>query len=357
MTTSVLQHQDYRNTLSCSASAGAAPSSLVVGMAGAGVAQAQAQVVTPTVVSSVPSAYAGRCKIIDDRWMVFPNKLGAGARSVVFEAHDLLHSRPAAIKVTNCTESTLRESAILQKINELSASSPVSVRLCKSLKTQGQQQQQQQQTKNQFFLQHYQSIQFHDKLYIITEKVSGIELFKFCQKYPNGVPEPIAKFIFRQILQAVAMVHEMEIAHLDLKLENIMIDPASLKIKIIDFGFSSETQEFDVASQQFVPKLQRTRCGSTHYAAPEIISQAPYDAKKADVWSLGIVLFALLTGRFPFDDSDDSQSAIFQSILHLPISFPDHLNERLCSLLDSFLCRSPADRPSCLDLLDHPWFD
>jgi len=337
---------------------------------------------TARALAQIPAAYAGRCKIIDDRWIVFPNKLGAGARSVVFEVHDMLHSRPAAIKVTNRTEGTQRESTILQKINELSASASFRERVAKTLKLQpslsssssspssssstantnanasSPQSQSQSQSFHGLFLQHYQTIQFHDKLYIITEKVGGIELFKFCQRYPSGVPEPIAKFIFRQILQAVAIVHEMDLAHLDLKLENVMIDPLTLKIKIIDFGFSSETVEFDAVSQQFVPKLQRSRCGSTHYAAPEIIAALPYDAKKADVWSLGVILFALLTGRFPFDDPDNhtSQATIFHSILHHPISFPHHLSVHLCSLLGSFLCRLPEERPSALDLLSDRWF-
>jgi BR serine/threonine kinase len=104
--------------------------------------------------------------------------------------------------------------------------------------------------------------------------------------------------IFQNLVEALRFAHENGIAHRDLKPENILIDPNTYAIKLIDFGLSREANKNTIA---------KTSCGSPHYVAPEIAQGIEYDPKKADLWSLGVVLFALATSTLPFDHENISE--------------------------------------------------
>ncbi len=104
------------------------------------------------------------------------------------------------------------------------------------------------------------------------------------------------KYLFKQIVDAIVHLHQKGIAHLDLKLENLLLSvdwlPNGLEkqaIKLIDFGFSRE-----------VDGLCKTFCGTPSYMAPEIILRKSYDPRKADAWALGVLLYYFLCGTFPF---------------------------------------------------------
>lgn len=139
------------------------------------------------------------------------------------------------------------------------------------------------------------------------------------------LPEPRACHLFRQILSAVAYCHSQEVAHRDLKCENILLDE-KFNVKLIDFGFAkcyknlpkspgeeklektlmergggSSTKEVKDST------LSETYCGSYAYASPEILRGIPYDPYLSDVWAMGCVLFAMVFGRLPFDDRDPSK--------------------------------------------------
>lgn len=171
---------------------------------------------------------------------------------------------------------------------------------------------------------------------IVTEIVDGQELDVFCSKKKRGVPEQISKKIIYNILTAVQLLHKEEICHLDLKLENIMIDKQTFDVKILDFGFSRRTR-----SKMNLPILQKTYCGSLHYVPNEIIDNIPFDGIKADIWSLGVTFFTLLSGFFPFDSNTGNSIDIFDKIHKNRPKIPDFISEEASSLISSMLNSNP----------------
>lgn len=130
-------------------------------------------------------------------------------------------------------------------------------------------------------------------LYLVLEYVEGGELFDLLvERGPLQEIEAIK--YFRQIILGTAYCHALGICHRDLKPENLLLDSA-LNVKLADFG---------MAALESNGKLLETSCGSPHYAAPEIVSGLKYHGAASDVWSCGVILFALLTGRLPFDDEN-----------------------------------------------------
>ena len=123
-------------------------------------------------------------------------------------------------------------------------------------------------------------------LYIVVEYAAKGELFNFLVEH-KSLDEGMAMKFFRQIIYGLEYLHSLGICHRDLKLENILLDE-NLNIKIADFGFA-----------RFVKySIAETSCGSPHYAAPEVIGGHPYDGRMADIWSCGIILYALLAVCF-----------------------------------------------------------
>uniref|UniRef100_A0A2K6GSI0 BR serine/threonine kinase 2 n=1 Tax=Propithecus coquereli TaxID=379532 RepID=A0A2K6GSI0_PROCO len=125
-------------------------------------------------------------------------------------------------------------------------------------------------------------------LYLVLEHVSGGELFDYLVKKGRLTPKEARKF-FRQIISALDFCHSHSICHRDLKPENLLLDEKN-NIRIADFG---------MASLQVGDSLLETSCGSPHYACPEVIRGEKYDGRKADVWSCGVILFALLVVSLP----------------------------------------------------------
>ena len=126
----------------------------------------------------------------------------------------------------------------------------------------------------------------------MLEYVNNGELFDYITSNDGGLEEEEALMFFRQILSAVGYCHSFNICHRDLKPENILLTK-DLEIKIADFGMAALHQSPD-------HKL-KTSCGSPHYAAPELIKGFAYRGNQADIWSLGVILYATLSGTLPFD--------------------------------------------------------
>lgn len=150
--------------------------------------------------------------------------------------------------------------------------------------------------------------------------------------------------VFTQLLGAVAYVHAKSCVHRDLKLENILLDKHG-NVKLCDFGFTREYQ----GSSSYL----QTWCGTVCYSAPEMLKGEKYAGEKVDVWSLGIILYALLCGELPFDDDDETTTK--SRILKEDPPYPDYLPEGAKDLISKLLSKRPLIRPSLADILRHPW--
>jgi len=185
---------------------------------------------------------------------------------------------------------------------------------------------------------------FNDQknLYFIMEYVPGGELFSYIQQIK--LSEETARFYAAEILLVIEYLHSRNIVYRDLKPENILLENNG-HIKLIDFGFARK-----------VPERGKTfsMCGSPHFIAPEVISGYGYD-KKVDWWSYGVVLFELLTGQLPFQDT--STFKLFEKIKKPEnIIYPNHLSPEAKDLLMTLLNPDPLTRPDAGLIRQHPWF-
>lgn len=172
--------------------------------------------------------------------------------------------------------------------------------------------------------------------FINSNKLSYRRYLK--NKFERRVPEIEAKLIFRQLVKGIEYCHQKNILHRDIKLDNILIEDSNKSIKIIDFGFS-------ICS---ATKL-KISCGTLAYMAPEIISKIEYSGKKADVWALGVVLYALVCGRFPFRGLNDSD--LCKKIISCSYPIPANVSSRCANLLKRILKFCPEDRPDCKEVI------
>lgn len=192
-------------------------------------------------------------------------------------------------------------------------------------------------------MQLYEVIATEQYIWMVSELCAGGELYDYLVEN-EVLAEPEARRIFGQLCLAVAYVHSKGIVHRDLKLENILLDERC-NVKLGDFGF---TREFEKK------RLMDTFCGTTGYASPEMLAGKKYTGEEVDIWSLGVILYALLCGALPFDD--DSESVMKDKILRGDFEIPDCLSEEAQSLIASILQQDPSKRPSIQAILAHPWF-
>merc|ERR1711962_10274 len=193
----------------------------------------------------------------------------------------------------------------------------------------------------------YQVAETEEDIYLVMEYVSGGELFDYIVAREK-LTEKQAQNFFRQILSAVAYMHSKDLAHRDLKPENMLLD-SNNSIKIIDFGLASDPH------QSLVQPLA-TCCGSPAYAAPELISGKTYYGTKADIWSLGVVLYGLLNGYLPFDvEEDESTYALYEKIKSGVFEIPEWLSSGSILILPKLLETDASKRIATEDLLVHNW--
>ncbi|KAI8637226.1 kinase-like domain-containing protein [Parasitella parasitica] len=192
----------------------------------------------------------------------------------------------------------------------------------------------------------YQILQDSSNIYFITEYVPGGELYQVLLGNKRGcIPEIKVRELFSQIASALAWCHARHICHRDLKPENILLDSDQKSIKIADFG---------MAIMQPTNRLLQTSCGSPHYASPEIVRGIPYYGPAADVWSAGIILYVLLTGKLPFDDNHVGKLlAKIKTGRFRPI--PEWVSESAKDLIYRMLIVDPNKRINFNDILLHPW--
>ena len=180
-------------------------------------------------------------------------------------------------------------------------------------------------------------------LYLIMEYIDGISLLDTIKKETNHYfEEKRALKIFVQIIKANIYCQNKNICHRDLKLENILILKNDI-IKLIDFGFAIKADK---------KAYQNLFCGSPSYMAPEIVNKQKYIAQYSDIWSLGVLFYSMLYGRFPFKAS--TQSELFKKINEAEIEFPDNIeiNDKIKILLKKIFVLIPAQRPSLQEILN-----
>lgn len=184
-------------------------------------------------------------------------------------------------------------------------------------------------------------------IYIVLELVTGGELFDRIVQAKN-FPEAVARRYFQQLICGVAYCHSQGISHRDLKPENLLLDDQDV-LKISDFGLSALSKGNDGSS-----KLLKTTCGTPNYVAPEVLHEKGYDGFKADVWSCGVILFVMLAGYLPFEDSN--MNALFKKINKGVFSFPKHFSSKVRRLLSRMLVVNPHKRISVKEIMQDPWF-
>ncbi|XP_053532839.1 serine/threonine-protein kinase BRSK1 isoform X1 [Ictalurus punctatus] len=180
-------------------------------------------------------------------------------------------------------------------------------------------------------------------LYLVLEHVSGGELFDYLVKKGRLTPKEARKF-FRQIISALDFCHSHSICHRDLKPENLLLDEKN-NIRVADFG---------MASLQVGDSLLETSCGSPHYACPEVIRGEKYDGRRADVWSCGVILFALLVGALPFDHDNLRQllEKVKSGVFHMPHFIPPECQALLRGMIEV----NPEKRLTLEAIQKHPWY-
>ena len=191
--------------------------------------------------------------------------------------------------------------------------------------------------------------------YQILEYANNGELKDYINDNSSRIPENISARLFSKIVKAVKYLHENNIAHCDLKPENILLD-INFNPKINDFGFS---QEFDGKNGNY---LLHQRSGTPIYSSPDVrlAFTKGYDGRKNDIFSLGVLLFVITIGDFPFESatySDEKYKFIIKGRFNQFWEFFNHINisDEFKNLINSLISLTPAKRLSIDEILKHPW--
>ncbi|KAK8135959.1 kinase-like protein [Apiospora sp. TS-2023a] len=218
---------------------------------------------------------------------------------------------------------------------------------------------------------------------IVLEYASGGELFDYILNH-RYLKDNAARRLFAQLVSGVGYLHKKGIVHRDLKLENLLLD-RNRNIIITDFGFANtfdandeltEQEELGLGDRDYVKStgldktkpnglrrgdLMQTSCGSPCYAAPElVVSDSLYTGRKVDVWSCGVILYAMLAGYLPFDDDPanpegDNINLLYKYIVNTPLTFPEYVTPHARDLLRRILVPSPRKRADLFEVARHSW--
>ncbi|KAF8443965.1 hypothetical protein L210DRAFT_3395481 [Boletus edulis BED1] len=189
----------------------------------------------------------------------------------------------------------------------------------------------------------YEVIATESHIWIVTELCSGGELFDYLAE-KGRLSEDETRLIFGQLCLAVAYLHDKGIVHRDLKLENVLLDERCC-VKLGDFGFTREYER---------GVYMETFCGTTGYAAPEVLQGKKYLGPEVDIWSMGVILYCLLTGTLPFDDDDET--IMKEKVIKGEFEDPEWLSTGARDLLRDILQTDPSKRLTIPQILTSPWF-
>ncbi|XP_024543504.1 SNF1-related protein kinase catalytic subunit alpha KIN10 [Selaginella moellendorffii] len=189
----------------------------------------------------------------------------------------------------------------------------------------------------------YEVVETSTDIFVVMEFVKSGELFDYIVE--NGrLQEDEARCFFQQIISGVEYCHRNMVVHRDLKPENLLLG-SKCSVKIADFGLSNIMRD---------GHFLKTSCGSPNYAAPEVISGKLYAGPEVDVWSCGVILYALLCGSLPFDDENIPN--LFKKIKGGIYTLPSHLSSGAKDLIPRMLLVDPMKRMTVAEIREHPWF-
>jgi MAP/microtubule affinity-regulating kinase len=188
----------------------------------------------------------------------------------------------------------------------------------------------------------FEAIESARRIHIVMELIGEGNLCSYI-KEKKSLREDEARNIFTQLCSAVEYLHSQHITHRDIKLENVLFD-SQRNVKLIDFGFSVQCKE---------PKTLKVFCGTPSYMAPEIVRRSEYLGKPVDMWSLGVVLFAMLSGCFPF--SAKTYPDLYKKVLKGSFKFPESFSPVVRHLVTNLLCGDANRRMKVAVAKAHPW--
>ncbi|CAI5464848.1 unnamed protein product [Closterium sp. Yama58-4] len=189
----------------------------------------------------------------------------------------------------------------------------------------------------------YEVIETPADIFVVMEYVKAGELFDYIVEKGRLLEDEARRF-FQQIVSGIEYCHRNMVVHRDLKPENLLLD-AKGNVKIADFGLSNVMRD---------GHFLKTSCGSPNYAAPEVISGRLYGGPEVDVWSCGVILYALLCGSLPFDDENIPN--LFKKIKGGIYALPHHLSAGARDLIPRMLLVDPMKRITIPEIRHHPWF-
>ena len=194
----------------------------------------------------------------------------------------------------------------------------------------------------------YSVVETNDKIYLIMEYIQGKELFDYIV-LKKKLSEKEACIFFQQLISGLEYLHKMKYIHRDIKPENLLIKEDTKELTIVDFGLTNIYNNKN-------KKLLTSACGSPSYAAPEMLKEEKYKGPPVDIWSCGIVLYAMLCGYLPFEDEDNNNDVLYDKICKGKFIIPNHVSEKARDLLNNILTTDPKKRLNIFQIKNHPWF-
>ncbi|MCJ1403782.1 hypothetical protein MMC11_007005 [Xylographa trunciseda] len=272
--------------------------------------------------------------------------LGKGATGRVRYARHKLTGQSAAIKIVSKDQAMKMQSKSIAAMDEILATAPVSMTGPKTMPSSIERE-----VIIMKLIEHPNIISLYDvwenrgEIYLIMEFVEGGELYGHIDKH-RRLTEYESVRIFRQMLSGLAYCHGLNIYHRDLKPENILLDKDE-NVKLVDFG---------MAALQPQGKWLKTSCGSPHYASPEIAWGHKYRGAPADVWSSGVVLYAMLCGQLPFGTGQEGEDPrdVLKEVVKGQVHVPEDLSEEAEDLILRMLQLNPSDRITIEEIWQHP---